>query len=105
MSGKFQVGDVCEIVRNFNIGTHYCNGRECTIVSIGAHVGCHSKGPMGHCHFDCHVTVAGCGPQVFCCEFACLRKKPPPADRQQLGRWDLCPWQPKKVREPVEVKT
>lgn len=26
-----------------------------------------------------------------------MRRKQPPVDRQEVGEWELCPWQPKQV--------
>ncbi len=37
---------------------------------------------------------------VVCASRRCLRKKRPPPKREEVGDWELCPWQPR-----VEVAT
>ena len=31
-----------------------------------------------------------------------LRKKPPPVKREACGEWDLCPWQPAKMKTTAQ---
>lgn len=92
----FKVGDVCIIVKNCLPSTRHLNGHECQIVGLGS-VGCHDSFFM--CRYDCHVEV-DCG-GVYCCAFACLRKKPGHDDTNAVVDWRSCVWRPPHLRTPV----
>ena len=90
---NFKVGDVCVIVNSI---THAENiGRHCTVTSELYQWWC-----MG-VNWSVHDIVSENG-EAYRAHPDCLRKieppKPPDEQRQELGEWELCPWQPKRER-------
>lgn len=90
---NFKVGDVCEIVNGKNDVRADYLGLECVVLSLSSKI----PGKL-----SIEVPAKPSGHRDGYAAFPDnIRKKRPPSnyDGDQAGDWDLCPWQPAKVRE------
>ena len=93
---KFKVGDVCVwkacLCRPL-LGPSGHVGKECTIISIDP---TDRDGAFYETNLPASTSGRASTPQAWACD-NCLELKQPPPQREALGEWELCPWQP--IRE------
>lgn len=95
MSENIEVGAVC-----IGMGATWLfekNGMECVVIGgleLRAYTSYASGEPKAfaaHCYL-----VRWADEEITCALPEQLRRKPPP-QREEIGEWELCPWQPKQV--------
>jgi hypothetical protein len=86
---NFKVGEIAIIT--FSVVPEFPIGTEVTILGFG------ERGlPEG-----CQYLIYRRGRTRYFANDYCLKRKDPPADREPLGSWNECPWQPKALTHEV----